>query len=172
MNISSMFSPSAILSRLQVKAPAATGTPAPTAKTQTGPVDPAARQKDEMADLKKERAAYDAQRGAEIARREQEFEQTYGRKYGQDGDPPLAYQIALPVNERGYQPFVSADQQKRIDAITDKYRNRENLAPMWEELTAMGLNPDQLAGSAKYFISMDGRMATREEATKGIDIKV
>ncbi|MFV3127896.1 hypothetical protein [Niveispirillum sp. KHB5.9] len=172
MNISSMFSPSAIISRLQVKSTATAGTQAPAAKAGTAPADPAAQQKDEMAALKKEREAYDAQRNTEIRKREKEFEQTYGRKYGQDGDPPLAYQIALPVNERGYQPFVNADQQKQIDAITDKYIYRENLAPMWEELTSMGLNPDQLVKSAKYFISMDGRMATREEATKGIDIKV
>lgn len=172
MNISSMFSPSAILSRLQVKAPTAGSTEAPAARTGTAPVDPAARQRDEMAALKKDRAAYDSQRNNEIRKREQAFEQTYGRKYGQEGDPPLAFQMAIPVNERGYQPFVTADQQKIIDGITDKYRHQENLAPMWAELTAMGLNSDQLARSAKYFISMDGRMATREEATKGVDIRV
>lgn len=172
MNISSMFSPSAIIARLQVKAPAASETPPPTAKTRTAPADPASQQKDEMAALKKERDAYDTQRHGEIRKREREFEQTHGRKYGQDGDPPLAFQMAIPVNERGYMPFVSADQQKTIDAITDKYRYQENLAPMWEELTAMGLNPDQLAKSAKYFVSMDGRMVSREEATKGVDIKV
>ncbi len=43
---------------------------------------------------------------------------------------------------------------------------------MWAELTAMGLSPDQLAKSAKYFISLDGRMVTRQEASKGVDIKV
>lgn len=172
MNISSMFSSSALLSRLQVKSPTGTAAPSPTAKTGAAPADPAAQQKDEMAGLKKDRIAYDAQRHAEIAKREKEFEQTHGRKYGQEGDPPLAFQMAIPVNERGYQPFVSADQQKAIDAVTDKYRYQENLAPMWAELTAMGLNPDQLAKSAKYFVSMDGRMVTKEEATKGIDIKV
>lgn len=172
MNISSFLSPSAIISRLQTKAPAATGTPAPTARADAGKVDPASLQKDEMSALKTQRDAYDQQRNAEIRKRENEFEQTYGRKYGQEGDPPLAYQMAIPVNARGYQPFVSADQQRAIDAITDKYRNQANLAPMWEELTAMGLNSDQLAKSAKYFISMDGRMATREEASKGVDITV
>ncbi|MFV3077851.1 hypothetical protein [Niveispirillum fermenti] len=174
MNISSMFSPAAILARLQAKPAANAAAPATPPDQTTGParVDTAARQKDEMAALKKERDAYDTQRHNEIRKREKEFEQTHGRKYGQEGDPPLAYQMALPVNERGYQPFVSADQQKQIDAITDKYRYQENFAPMWEELTAMGLNTDQLVKSAKYFISMDGRMATREEATKGIDIKV
>ncbi len=172
MNIGSMFSPSAILSRLQVKSPTGTPTQTPAAKAGGAPVDPAAQQKEEMASLKKDRAAYDAQRTNEIGKRQQEFEQTYGRKYGQEGDPPLAFQMAIPVNARGYQPFVTADQQKTIDGITDKYRNQENLAPMWEELTAMGLNSDQLAKSAKYFISMDGRMVTREEATKGVDIKV
>lgn len=172
MNISSMFSPSAIIARLQVKASTTGGTAAPTVRTDANRVDPAAAQTQEMAALKKERDAYDAQRHAEIRKREQEFEQTYGRKHGRDGDLPLAYQIAIPVNARGYQPFVSADQQKQIDAITDKYLSQENLAPMWEELTAMGVNPDQLEKSAKYFIAMDGRMATREEATKGIDIKV
>lgn len=171
MNISSL-SPSSILSRLTMKAPAASGTPAPAAKTDTKPADPAAQQKEEMAGLKKDRDAYDAQRQAEIRKRQFEFEQTHGRKYGQDGDPPLAFQMALPANERGYLPFVSADQQKQIDAITDKYLYREDLAPMWEELTAMGLNPDQLAKSAKYFVAMDGRIATKEEATKGVDIKV
>lgn len=172
MNISSMFSSSAILSRLQVKSPASPSVQTPTAKTGTTPTDPAAQQKEEMAALKKERDAYDAARNSEIRRREQEFEMTHGRKYGQEGDPPLAYQMALPANERGYLPFVPADQQKVIDGITDKYRNQANLAPMWEELTAMGLNPDQLAKSAKYFISMDGRMVTREDASKGVDIKV
>lgn len=175
MNISSMFSPSAILARLQTKPAATTAAPAATGSPdQTGAarIDKAAQQKDEMAALKKEREAYDTQRHNEIRKREKEFEQTHGRRYGQEGDPPLAYQMAIPVNERGYQPFVSADQQKTIDAITDKYRYRENFTAMWEELTAMGVNPDQLVASAKYFISMDGRMATREEATKGIDIKV
>lgn len=172
MNISSMFSSSAILSRLQVKSAAPTSSQAPAAKTGAAPVDPVAQQKEEMAALKKERDAYDAARNTEIQRRQQEFEMTHGRKYGQDGDPPLAYQMALPANERGYLPFVPADTQKAIDAITDKYRNQENLAPMWAELTAMGLSSDQLTKSAKYFISLDGRMVTREDASKGVDIKV
>ena len=171
MNISSL-SPSSILSRLTMKAPAAAGNIAPAAKTDTKPADPAAQQKEEMAGLKKERDAYDAQRQAEIHKRQFEFEQTHGRKYGQDGDPPLAFQMALPANERGYLPFVDADQQKKIDSITDKYLHQANLAPMWEELTSMGLNPDQLAKSAKYFVAPDGRIATKEEATKGVDIKV
>ncbi len=129
MNISSMFSSSAILSRLQVKAPTAANAQAPAAKAGAAPADPAAQQKDEMAALKKERDAYDAARNNEIQRRQQEFEMKHGRKYGQEGDPPLAFQMALPANERGYLPFVPADTQKTIDAITDKYRNEEILPP-------------------------------------------
>ncbi|MQP67657.1 hypothetical protein GE253_20215 [Niveispirillum sp. SYP-B3756] len=173
MNINSMFSPSAILSRLQVKSPVSnSSTPAPTTGKGTATTDPANQQREEMASLKKDRAAYDAQRNNEIRKRQQEFEQTHGRPYGKEGDPPLAFQMALPANERGYMPFVSADQQKTIDTISDKYRQQANPAAMWAELTAMGLHPDQLAKSAKYFTTLDGNMATREEATKGVNIKV
>ncbi|SNR94480.1 MULTISPECIES: hypothetical protein [unclassified Azospirillum] len=173
MNINSLFSPSAILSRLQVKPTAgSSGTPAATTKTAAAPPDLASQQREEMAALKQERAAYDAQRNSEIQKRQQEFEQTHGRPYGQRGDPPLAFQMAMPANERGYMPFVSADQQKTIDNITDKYLQQENPAAMWVELTTLGLNSDQLVKSAKYFTTLDGHMATREEATKGVNISV
>lgn len=171
MSISSLFSSSSLLSRLSVKGTAATGSPAPAAKTEGKPVDPAMQEKDAMNAAKKEREIYDAQRHAEIDRRRDDFRKTYGRDHGAN-DPPLGFQMALPVNERGYMPFVSADQQKMIDSITDRYLNREDITPMWEELSALGLNPQQLAKSAKYFTSLDGRIATREEATKGVNIMV
>lgn len=80
---------------------------------------------------------------------------------------PLAYQIALPVNGNGYMPYVTADQQKRMDRITDSYLGRpeHEMEKMWEELRANGLHPDQLVRSAKYFINLDGEIVNRDVAT-------
>ena len=81
-------------------------------------------------------------------------------------DPP-AYQIALPVNDRGYMPYLTADQQKRMDGITDSYLGRpeHEMEKMWEELRANGLHPDQLARTAKYFVNLEGEIVNRDVAT-------
>lgn len=85
---------------------------------------------------------------------------------GRKMDPP-AYQIALPVNDRGYMPYVTADQQKRMDGITDSYLGRpaHEMEAMWEELRANGLHPDQLARTANYFINLEGEIVNRDVAT-------
>ncbi len=81
-------------------------------------------------------------------------------------DPP-AFQLALPVNDRGYMPYVTADQQKLMDRITDSYLGRpeHEMEKMWEELRANGVAPDQLVRSAKYFINLDGEIVNRAVAT-------
>lgn len=107
---------------------------------------------DEIARLRKERDVYQAKRDVEIRRRPQE--------------PYPAIQIALPVNEAGYQPFVTADQQKLIDSITDRYIGKSKLEflKMWEELEANGVAPDQLARTASHVINDRGEIVGREEA--------
>lgn len=106
----------------------------------------------------------------EIARMRTELE-AYKRDrdkvvQGRKMDPP-AYQIALPVNDRGYMPYVTADQQKRMDRITDSYLGRpeHEMERMWEELRANGLHPDQLARTAKYFVNLEGEIVNRDVAT-------
>lgn len=81
-------------------------------------------------------------------------------------DPP-ATQILLPVNARGYMPYVTADQQKRMDRITDSHLGRpeHEMAKMWEELRANGLHPDQLVRTAKYFVNLEGEIVSRAAAT-------
>ncbi|WP_349591915.1 hypothetical protein [Azospirillum argentinense] len=81
-------------------------------------------------------------------------------------DPP-AFQMALPVNDRGYMPYVTADQQKLMDRITDSYLGRpeHEMEKMWEELRANGLTPEQLVRTATYFINLDGEVVTRAVAT-------
>ncbi|WP_247877182.1 hypothetical protein [Azospirillum brasilense] len=81
-------------------------------------------------------------------------------------DPP-AFQMALPVNDRGYMPYVTADQQKLIDRITDSYLGRpeHEMEKMWAELRANGLTPEQLVRTATYFINLDGEVVTRAVAT-------
>ena len=81
-------------------------------------------------------------------------------------DPP-AFQLALPVNDRGYMPYVTADQQKLMDRITDSYLGRpeHEMEKMWEELRANGLTPDQLVRTAKYFVNFDGEVVSRAVAT-------
>ncbi|GAA4257358.1 hypothetical protein [Azospirillum formosense] len=83
-------------------------------------------------------------------------------------DPP-AFQVALPVNDRGYMPYVTADQQKLMDRITDSYLGRpeHEMVRMWEELRANGLAPDQLVRTAKYFVNLDGEVISRAVATGG-----
>lgn len=109
---------------------------------------------DEIARLRKERDDYQAKRDAEIRRRPQE--------------PYPAIQIALPANEAGYQPFVTADQQKLIDSITDRYIGKSKLEflKMWEELEANGVAPDQLARTATHFINDRGEIVDRDEASR------
>nr|WP_196242233.1 hypothetical protein [Azospirillum oleiclasticum] len=106
----------------------------------------------------------------EIARMQKELD-SYKRErdkvvQGRKMDPP-AYQIALPVNDRGYMPYVTADQQKRMDGITDSYLGRpaHEMEKMWEELRANGLHPDQLARTAKYFVNLEGEIVNRDVAT-------
>lgn len=108
----------------------------------------------------------------EIARMQKELE-VYKRqrdKVVQDRtiDPP-AFQLALPVNDRGYMPFVTADQQKMMDRITDSYlgRPQREMEKMWEELRANGLTPEQLVRTATHFVNFDGEVVTRAEATTG-----
>lgn len=83
-------------------------------------------------------------------------------------DPP-AFQIALPVNDRGYMPYVTADQQKLMDRITDSYLGRpeHEMERMWDELRANGLAPEQLARTAAYFVNFDGEVVSRAVATGG-----
>ncbi|WP_247895914.1 hypothetical protein [Azospirillum brasilense] len=83
-------------------------------------------------------------------------------------DPP-AFQMALPVNDRGYMPYVTADQQKLMDRITDSYlgRPQHEMERMWDELRANGLTPEQLARTAAYFVNLDGEVVSRAVATGG-----
>jgi len=109
---------------------------------------------DEIARLRKERDDYQARREAEIRSRPQE--------------PYPAIQIALPVNEAGYQPFVTAGQQTLIDRITDRYIGKTGVEflKMWDELEAHGVAPDQLVRTARHFINDRGEIVDREEATR------
>lgn len=108
----------------------------------------------------------------EIARMQKELE-AYKRQrekvvQGRTIDPP-AFQLALPVNDHGYMPYVTADQQKLMDRITDSYLGRpeHEMERMWEELKANGLTPEQLARTAKHFVNFDGEIVSRAVATGG-----
>ncbi|MFC5359108.1 hypothetical protein [Azospirillum himalayense] len=117
---------------------------APASAAQTG--------NDEIARMRKEMDAYKRERDKIVQNR--------------TIDPP-AFQIALPVNDRGYMPYVTADQQKLMDRITDSYLGRpeHEMEKMWEELRANGLTPDQLARTAAYFVNLDGEIVSRAVAT-------
>ncbi|WP_247889961.1 hypothetical protein [Azospirillum brasilense] len=114
--------------------------------------DPAERE--EIARMQTELDAYKRQRDTVVRNRTM--------------DPP-AFQMALPVNDRGYMPYVTADQQKLMDRITDTYLGRpeHEMARMWEELRANGLTPEQLVRTAKYFVNLDGEVVSRAVATGG-----
>ncbi|OPH13850.1 hypothetical protein FE88_07095 [Azospirillum brasilense] len=108
----------------------------------------------------------------EIARMQKELE-AYKRErdkvvQNRTIDPP-AFQMALPVNDRGYMPYVTADQQKLMDRITDSYLGRpeHEMGRMWEELRANGLTPEQLVRTATYFVNLDGEVVSRAVATEG-----
>lgn len=130
------------------KAPDAAAAPAPVPT----PAEQAETEAEEIARLREELDAYKRERDKVVQ----------GRRM----DPP-AYQIALPVNGNGYMPYVTADQQKRMDRITDSYLGRpeHEMEKMWEELRANGLHPDQLVRSAKYFINLEGEIVNRDVAT-------
>ncbi|TWA76917.1 hypothetical protein FBZ83_11759 [Azospirillum brasilense] len=114
----------------------------------------ASAESDEIARMQKELAAYKSERDKVVRNR--------------TSDPP-AFQMALPVNDRGYMPYVTADQQKLMDRITDSYLGRpeHEMAKMWEELRANGLTPEQLVRTADYFINLDGEIVSRAVATGG-----
>lgn len=116
--------------------------------------DPAKAEADDIARMEKDLADYRAGRDKVVQ--------------GRTMDPP-AFQMALPVNDRGYMPYVTADQQKQIDRITDGYLGRpaEEMERMWAELRANGLAPEQLARTAKYFINLEGEIVSRAVATEG-----
>lgn len=122
------------------KAPDATATPA-----EQGEADEIARMRTELDAYKRDR---------------DKVEQ--GRRM----DPP-AYQIALPVNDRGYMPYVTADQQTLMDRVTDSYLGRpeHEMEKMWEELKANGVHPEQRARTAKYFVNLEGEIVNRDIAT-------
>ncbi|WP_156927103.1 hypothetical protein [Azospirillum halopraeferens] len=117
-------------------------------------------------------ASADRHDANEIARMEKDLA-TYRRErekvvQSRTTDPP-AFQLALPVNDRGYMPYVPADQLKLIDRIMDSYLGRppHEMKMMWEELEANGLTPNQLARTAKHFINLKGEIVGRAEATGG-----
>ncbi|NUB04917.1 hypothetical protein FW320_01750 [Azospirillum sp. Vi22] len=122
------------------------------APASTEPAEPAESQ--EIARLQKELDAYKRQREKVVQ--------------GRTIDPP-AFQMALPVNDRGYMPYVTADQQKLMDRITDSYLGRpeHEMEKMWEELRANGLTPEQLVRTAAYFVNLDGEVVSRAVATGG-----
>lgn len=119
-----------------------------------GAASPTRPDTEETARLRNERDVYQAARDAEVRSRPQE--------------PYPAIQIALPVNEAGYQPFVTADQQKLIDRITDGYIGKPaaEFLKMWDELHANGVSPEQLVQTATHFINSRGDIVPRDEAVK------
>ncbi|CAO3460027.1 hypothetical protein [Azospirillum argentinense] len=127
---------------------AASGSPAAT----TAPAASEQTESEEIARMQRELDAYKRQRDKVVQSR--------------TSDPP-AFQMALPVNDRGYMPYVTADQQKLMDRITDSYLGRpeHEMEKMWEELRANGLTPEQLVRTATYFINLDGEVVTRAVAT-------
>ncbi len=141
--------PDPAFARLLSEAGAADAAPATAAPPPAGPAEAA-----EIARLREERAAYQEKRDAEVRSRPQE--------------PYPAIQIALPVNAAGYQPFVTADQQKLIDSITDRYigKSEAEFLKMWDELNANGVGPEQLARTAAYFINAEGDIVGRDVATR------
>ena len=115
-------------------------------------------------------AAAEQAESEEIARMQKELD-AYKRQrdkvvQNRTIDPP-AFQIALPVNDRGYMPYVTADQQKLMDHITDSYLGRpeHEIQRMWDDLRANGVSPEQLVRTAKYFINLDGEVVSRATAT-------
>ncbi|MFL7903574.1 hypothetical protein ACW7BJ_04400 [Azospirillum argentinense] len=128
--------------------------PSPRPTSLPGAAAPTRPDTEETARLRKERADYQAARDAEVRSRPQ--------------DPYPAIQIALPVNEAGYQPFVTADQQKLIDRITDGYIGKPaaEFLKMWDELHANGVSPEQLVQTATHFINDRGDIVPRDEATR------
>ncbi|MGQ9367078.1 hypothetical protein [Azospirillum sp. ST 5-10] len=119
------------------------------------PASPAAaREAEDIARMQRDLAAYKRERDKIVQ--------------GRTIDPP-ATQMALPVNDLGYMPYVTADQQKLMDRITDSYLGRPQweMEKMWRELEANGVTPDQLVRSAKYFINLDGEIVSRAVAMGG-----
>ena len=120
----------------------------------TAPASTEPAESEEIARLQKDLDAYKRQREKVVQSR--------------TSDPP-AFQMALPVNDRGYMPYVTADQQKLMDRITDSYLGRpeHEMERMWEELRANGLTPEQLVRTATYFVNLDGEVVSRAVATGG-----
>jgi hypothetical protein len=90
-----------------------------------------------------------------------EREAAFKQKYG-DAIPDKMVAVAMPVNAQGQSPFVTADQQRLIDRVTDKYIGRTDFSGLMEELTVLGVNPFQLAEGAEFYIGDGGQITDRE----------
>lgn len=84
------------------------------------------------------------------AERESEMKARYG------DTPPDMVAVAMPVDARGYSPFVTADQQRLIDSVTDQYIGRKDINGVMEKLRALGVHPHQIAASAQYWTAPGG----------------
>jgi hypothetical protein len=76
-------------------------------------------------------------------------------------DPPSMVAVAMPVDKFGRTPFITADQQRLIDSVTDQYIGQDNIAGLMDKLTRLGVNPDQIADNAQYFIGKGGQVTDR-----------
>lgn len=102
-------------------------------------------------DLAEQRAKLDQYR----AEREAAMKEKYG------DEPPDMIAVAMPVDVHGRTPFVTADQQKLIDEITEQYAAKGTFEGLIEALEVNGVHPEQIAAGAEYFISPGGHFTDK-----------
>lgn len=85
-----------------------------------------------------------------------EFKKKYGNTL-----PSTMVAVAFPETEEGGSPFVTADQQRLIDSITEKYCNKTDLTGLMEELANTNVHPSQIASNANYYIHKDGQIVDK-----------
>ena len=90
----------------------------------------------------------------------------------------LAFQMAIPVNERGYGAIPTPAQQKLVNEIFIRHQNDAELqdsktifeqTALWSELTENEVNAAQIVKNAKFFYAPDGSIVDRRTATSGVD---
>jgi len=90
----------------------------------------------------------------------------------------LAFQMSIPVNERGYSAIPTPAQKKLINEIFMRHQNDAELqdpktifesTALYKELTENEVNVDQIVKSARFFYAPDGSVVDRRTATTGVD---
>jgi len=92
-----------------------------------------------------------------VEERDNEFRKKYGNTL-----PKIMYAVAYPESADGASCFVTADQQRIIDKITEKYYDQADCSGLMEELAANNVHPNQIVANAKYFIQSDGQIVDKD----------